>query len=878
MIKEETRFLTTMRGDKMDATNKTRVLCNLLRNHLRQLGSRLPPGLRRHGKGQGLLEFALILPALLLVVLGIIEFGYVFTVYTTMFNAAREGARYGMVNPRDTAGIFNATMNKIYLADHSQVYISVTCDEGPGDPPTTIDCAIADTGDRVLVNITYDLPTITPAIQPIAETLPIETESARTIASIGQVAIFGDPSWQPGDEEGESSIAVSVTVDPNTVYNGEEVTFTYVVTNTGDLPLTNVIIADSFGNTFTIPQLIPGDTQTFTQPEPIYTTTTNTVTATGDDQQGGAPFNSDSATVTVIGPALDLTVTVDPQVTYRGSEVIFTYSVQNTGDADLTNVSVVDSLGTPLNTFSLAVGDPPVFWNDIRYVVYGTTTNDVVATAEDPIGEPVRDVESVTVIVTVDPIIINEPLDEGDTAVNGTAEAGRTVSIRDLMSDTFPSSSFNVQEDKNFEFNGLPPLVRGHVIVVEGYGRWDTAVVGGQGEITPITIVPHQEDHLCHASTTITGTAEPNQTLTLVITGTTFQEVARTDVNGGFVFDLSLPLQYGQIVGVSGYGESASMEVMACTSNAYITIEPQCAPSGQTVITVRGHNWRFQNKQDDATIYWNGNPAGTYDTPQTPPAPWSQPVTINIPAGIAEYEIRVRSRNADVTTIFASPCPAPNLIITDLSLVSTGVISTYQPVDFSATVENIGTRPVNSLFWVDIYSAAPTSQTTGIAWGAVSSLGVEESATITITLESGFEVTGTHQVWSFADSWYQVSELDENDNQAGPISVTVPVTGTPPATPPTTTTVGSIVGQTWIALSGFPVPHGRADVWCTDALGDEIASTISGEDGGYTLADLPTGTYTVWAETWIDGTRYIGSRNNVLVEAGEDSVAIVIMY
>ena len=160
----------------------------------------------------------------------------------------------------------------------------------------------------------------------------------------------------------------------------------------------------------------------------------------------------------------------------------------------------------------------------------------------------------------------------------------------------------------------------------------------------------------------------------------------------------------------------------------------------------------------------------------------------------------------------------------------------------------------------------------------MSSLGVEESTTITITLENGFEVTGTHQIWSLADSWYQVSEMDENDNEAGPISVTVPVTGTPPATPPTTTTVGSIVGQTWIALSGFPAPHGRADVWCTDALGEEIAATISDEDGGYTLADLPPGFYTVWAETWIDGVRYIGSRNNVEVIAGEDSVAIVIMY
>jgi len=860
----------------MNAINETETTRNLLRDHLRQLGSHLPSGLRRRSKGQGLLEFALILPALLLLVLGIIEFGYVFTVYTGMFNAAREGARYGIVKPKDTAGIVSTTRDNIFLVDPNQVYITVAYDNGPGTDIIT-DTAQVQIGGRVLVKITCELPTITPAIQPIISTLHVETEAARTITSIGEVVLFGDSGWPPGDDEdGESSIAVSVTVDPDTVYNGEQVSFTYVVTNTGDLDLTNVIIADSFGNTFNIPLLIAGATQTFTQIEPIYTTTTNTVIATGDDPLGGTAADSDNATVTVIGPALDLTVTVNPEVTYSGGVVTFTYTVKNTGDADLTNVSVADSLGTSTGPVSLAMGET-IFWH-VPYTIYGTTINNVIATGTDPADGTVRDEESVTVLVTIDPIVIHEPLYEGDTVVTGTAQAGKTVSIRDLMSDTFPSSSFNVQEDNNFEFNGLPPLVRGHVIVVEGYGRWDTAVIGGQEELDPITIIPHQEDHLCHASTIITGTAEPNQTITLVITGTTFQEVARTDVNGSFVFDLSLPLQYGQIVGVSGYGESASMEVEPCTTDAYITIEPQCAPSGQTVITILGHNWHFQNKNDDATIYWDTDVAGTYDTPLNPPEPWSQDITIDIPAGIAEYEIRVQSNYENVTTIFASPCPAPNLIITDLSLASTGVISTYQPVDFSATVENIGTRPINSLFWVDLYSAAPTSQTTGIAWGAVSSLGVEESTVITITLESGFEVTGTHQIWSLADSWYQVNEMDENDNAAGPISVTVPVTGTPPATPPITTTVGSIVGQTWIALSGFPVPHGRADVWCTDALGDKIASTISDKDGRYTLADLPPGTYTVWAETWIDGTRYAGSRNNVEVYEGEESVAVVIMY
>ena len=63
----------------------------------RRAGSRWP-GLRREA-GQELVEFALILPLLLLLFLGIIEFGRAMLAYNTIANAAREGARYGIVDP-----------------------------------------------------------------------------------------------------------------------------------------------------------------------------------------------------------------------------------------------------------------------------------------------------------------------------------------------------------------------------------------------------------------------------------------------------------------------------------------------------------------------------------------------------------------------------------------------------------------------------------------------------------------------------------------------------------------------------------------------------------------------------------------------------------
>jgi Flp pilus assembly protein TadG len=53
----------------------------------------------RSERGAELIEFALTMPLILLVVLGIIEFGFLFQEYEVVTNAAREGARLGSLIP-----------------------------------------------------------------------------------------------------------------------------------------------------------------------------------------------------------------------------------------------------------------------------------------------------------------------------------------------------------------------------------------------------------------------------------------------------------------------------------------------------------------------------------------------------------------------------------------------------------------------------------------------------------------------------------------------------------------------------------------------------------------------------------------------------------
>ena len=53
-----------------------------------------PSTVKQEERGAALVEFALALPLLLVVLAGIVDFGFVFQRYEVITNAAREGARW----------------------------------------------------------------------------------------------------------------------------------------------------------------------------------------------------------------------------------------------------------------------------------------------------------------------------------------------------------------------------------------------------------------------------------------------------------------------------------------------------------------------------------------------------------------------------------------------------------------------------------------------------------------------------------------------------------------------------------------------------------------------------------------------------------------
>lgn len=78
----------------------------------------------KNQKGQSIVELALVLPILLLLLFGIIEFGRVFNAYLIVTNASRDGVRQGVVGASD-ADIQYAVKNSVYILDQTKLTITI---------------------------------------------------------------------------------------------------------------------------------------------------------------------------------------------------------------------------------------------------------------------------------------------------------------------------------------------------------------------------------------------------------------------------------------------------------------------------------------------------------------------------------------------------------------------------------------------------------------------------------------------------------------------------------------------------------------------------------------------------------------------------------
>lgn len=152
----------------------------------------------RQEKAQALLEFALIVPLVLLIVYGLIEFGRLLATYSMLTTASREGARYGAAagdagdavpHYADCDGIIAAAKKQAILVNLQDADIEIGYDKGPGTT-LTIGCPPAEhihLGDRVVVKVDGTFQPLVPIV-PIPP-MSISLKTARTI--LKDVTIVG---------------------------------------------------------------------------------------------------------------------------------------------------------------------------------------------------------------------------------------------------------------------------------------------------------------------------------------------------------------------------------------------------------------------------------------------------------------------------------------------------------------------------------------------------------------------------------------------------------------------------------------------------------------------------------------------------------------
>jgi uncharacterized repeat protein (TIGR01451 family) len=252
------------------------------------------------------------------------------------------------------------------------------------------------------------------------------------------------------------SLSIAKSANPTTVTAaGQVVTYTFTVTNTGNVTLTGVGVTDNpvspaggvtatcqslssptgtcSGTTTT---LVPGQiahftgTYTVTQADVDHDSVADTATASGTPPSGGT-VSDDSNPVSVDvtqSPSLSIAKSANPStVTAAGQSVTYTFTVTNTGNVTLTGVGVTDvptppahgltatcqSLSNPAGscsgaTTTLAVGQIATFTG--TYTVaqadmdHGSIVDSAVATGTSPSNTPVTANSSpVTVDATQSP-------------------------------------------------------------------------------------------------------------------------------------------------------------------------------------------------------------------------------------------------------------------------------------------------------------------------------------------------------------------------------------------------------------------------------------------------------------------------------------------
>jgi uncharacterized repeat protein (TIGR01451 family) len=247
------------------------------------------------------------------------------------------------------------------------------------------------------------------------------------------------------------SVTISKSVSKTKVIAGQQVTYSYDVTNDGDVPLTNCNIVDSVLGPVGVANfgLGIGAMTTQTTMTIINAQVTNDATVTCDEPQSMTTTSdtSNQVTVMIVSPEVTIEKSVDQTMVSPGTLVTYSYKVINTGDVNIEDCQVNDSIlgnvGTP---FNLAA---PNGMNTVteQVQIFNDVTNTATVTCNEP--QSMNPVTATSNQVTVT-IVLDSSIDLIKTASPNPVEAGETVTYTyDVTNNGQTNLSMcNISDDK----------------------------------------------------------------------------------------------------------------------------------------------------------------------------------------------------------------------------------------------------------------------------------------------------------------------------------------------------------------------------------------------------------------------------------------------
>jgi uncharacterized repeat protein (TIGR01451 family) len=298
------------------------------------------------------------------------------------------------------------------------------------------------------------------------------TATATGKAPCGQMVWATSSAKVYADHHPAISLTKSATVvgssDGRYSAPGQTIDYSYLVTNTGNVTLDPVTLADPLpalrGLSCPDTSLAPGGSETCTA---TYTTTqadvdagsiTNTATATGTPPCG--PKVTATSSVTVYAeqsPSISVVKTANVgAVATVGQTVLYTFTVTNTGNVTLTNVDVTDaqaapSLDSSLGPITCTTGTNGAITlapgaTDTCSATYtatqadlnnGSVTDTATATGRPPSGPPVTGTSTLTLKVVL--ISVTKAVNPTSIVAGSTSPIVYTITVRNIGTATTSS-------------------------------------------------------------------------------------------------------------------------------------------------------------------------------------------------------------------------------------------------------------------------------------------------------------------------------------------------------------------------------------------------------------------------------------------------------